>query len=49
MLREMPGHGVGFWTWDHRASTCEIVGAASGNAARTTDRANLWARIGSWP
>jgi hypothetical protein len=30
-----------------RASTSEIVGAASGNAARKTDGANLWARLGS--
>jgi hypothetical protein len=30
-----------------RASTSEIVGAASGNAAKKTDGANLWARLGS--
>ena len=30
-----------------RVSTCEIVGAASGNAAKKTDGANLWARLGS--
>jgi hypothetical protein len=30
-----------------RASTSEIVGAASGNATKKTDGANLWARLGS--